>query len=294
MELTLKDRFPYLLIIRPANIVTAMADILAGTAISGLFFPSFWPSVLLLLLSTSCLYAGGIVFNDVFDADTDARERPERMIPSGRISIAQAMIYGLVLLGTGIVAAWLVGPVSAWIALGIALCALFYDRIMKHHGFIGPLFMGMCRAGNLLLGISLSIPVLNDWWWLGFLPLLFIFAVTLTSRGENTGANRRAILVSMGLDTIILLFLLFLISQSLQFDALPFALLWGYMNFRTKIKAWRVNTPENVKHAVKTGVISLIPLDACYAVAFGNFVPGLIVLALLPLSLFLARKFAVT
>jgi 4-hydroxybenzoate polyprenyltransferase len=46
--------------------------------------------------------------------------------------------------------------------------------------------------------------------------------------------------------------------------------------------------------AVKAGVISLIVMNASWAAAFGNMYLALIILLLLPLSLWLARAFAVT
>ncbi|NEP43227.1 MAG: UbiA family prenyltransferase, partial [Okeania sp. SIO2H7] len=73
----------YLQLMRPANIITAHADILVGYAASGATDPYRlgW-----LLLATTGLYGDGVVFNDVFDAELDAIERPERPIPSDRAS----------------------------------------------------------------------------------------------------------------------------------------------------------------------------------------------------------------
>ena len=61
---------------RPANIVTSVADVLAGIAISGYlanenFSATYISSILLLSISTIGLYGGGVVFNDVFDAELD-------------------------------------------------------------------------------------------------------------------------------------------------------------------------------------------------------------------------------
>jgi len=75
-----------------------MSDILAGAAIAGYFFELNTPSLLnliFLLLSTSCLYAGGIVFNDIFDLDIDRTERPERPIPRGQVSLKNARFLAL-------------------------------------------------------------------------------------------------------------------------------------------------------------------------------------------------------
>ena len=46
--------------------------------------------------------------------------------------------------------------------------------------------------------------------------------------------------------------------------------------------------------AVKMGVLSLIPLNASYVAGFGHWTLGLLVLLLLPISLGLAKRFAVT
>src|SRR5690606_41321380 len=87
---------------RPANIVTAIADVLAGIAISGILLmtatASLIPDVLLLCISTIGLYGGGIVFNDVFDIKIDMIEMPVRVIPSGKISIWVATCFGIQLL----------------------------------------------------------------------------------------------------------------------------------------------------------------------------------------------------
>src|SRR3569832_2105826 len=82
---------PYLQLVRPANLVTAAADILAGYAVAGCpdLRVLFW-----LLIATVGLYAGGIVFSDFFDAKLDASERPERPIPRGAVSIERAALMG--------------------------------------------------------------------------------------------------------------------------------------------------------------------------------------------------------
>src|SRR5688572_29941559 len=103
----------YLRLMRPANIVTAISDILAGTAIAGYSTNNDFGAlqvvpVLLLVLTTIGLYGGGVVFNDVFDADLDKVERPERPIPSGLIAKNKAALLGSLLLLMAIIAAFFV------------------------------------------------------------------------------------------------------------------------------------------------------------------------------------------
>src|ERR687889_847591 len=92
---------------RPANIVTALSDIVAGVAIAGYFTTKgisniSWLPVLLLCLSTIGLYGGGVVLNDVFDAELDAVERPGRPIPSGLVKKRNAAFLGGSLLLGGV------------------------------------------------------------------------------------------------------------------------------------------------------------------------------------------------
>jgi 4-hydroxybenzoate polyprenyltransferase len=74
----------------------------------------------------------------------------------------------------------------------------------------------------------------------------------------------------------------------------PFIGLFIFLIYSPLIRAYRTNSPENIKKAVVSGVLSIIVLDASLAVAFGGWQFGLIVLLLLPLSYILAKIFAVT
>ena len=133
---------------RPANMVTAVADIIAGVAIVGFLTPQVWTSdlffdIILLLVSTAGLYSGGIVYNDVFDYDQDKINRPERVLPSGRLTLGQAKLLGGQLFAIGVVAAFLVSIRCGFIAVGIVLLALLYDKFGKHHTILGPINMGL-------------------------------------------------------------------------------------------------------------------------------------------------------
>jgi len=291
---------PYLVLTRPANLLTAAADILAGAAITGFFSQhlntSTWLSLLALLTASVALYAGSVVFNDFFDAEPDRQQRPERPIPSGMVSRNNAAILGTSLFIIGIISASLVSNQSTLLALSIIAFALVYNSWGKHHVIVGPALMGLCRACNLLLGMSLITNGLFHNWPISGLPLLFVAAITLTSQGEVIGNNRLSIILAAVLDMTVLGVLLWLgMSKNIQFfSLLPFLLLWSGMNLRTKYQAITSNHPANIMRAVKTSVISLIPLDACYAVIFSNGSIALLILVLLPFSILLSKYFAVT
>lgn len=294
----------YLQLMRPANIITAWADVLAGFAASGSVvllnegIGQATPGVVSLawlLVSTTGLYGGGVVFNDVFDAELDAKERPERPIPSGRASRSGATLLGSLLLIVGLVAASQVSWLSATLALGIAFSALVYDAFAKHHPQLGPLNMGVCRGGNLLLGIS-AVPVIVEHWFLALIPIVYIAAITTLSRGEVHGSKTSTGVIALLLIGIVIGGLLGLgVLEDYQIlAALPFVVLFAGRVVLPFVKAISEPTPEQIRTAVKAGVLSLIVLDATLAAGFASWPYGLLVLSLLPISMALAKMFAVT
>lgn len=285
---------------RPANIVTSVADVLAGIAISGFLLQAVFHAgdvirFLLLCISTMGLYGGGVVFNDVFDYTLDKVERPERPIPRGTISIKEAALLGILLLTTGIITALLVSILSGLIATGIAVAALVYNRFSKHHSIIGPLNMGVCRGLNLLLGISIVAGAVPQWWFLAFVPVIYIAAITMISRGEVHGGRKDILLIAAFLYLIVIsCFLYFSFDKHRFISGLPFILAFAWMIFVPLIKAVISPVPGNIRKSVKAGVIAIILLNASWAAVFGMLYLALVIVLLLPLSLWLAKKFAVT
>jgi 4-hydroxybenzoate polyprenyltransferase len=287
-------------------VITAIADIWAGFAIAGAWDymginwmygdQQFWWNLLWLSLSTIGLYAGGVAFNDVADAELDAVERPERPIPSGRASKRTAFLMSASLLLFGIVFAFQVNQVAGFLALAVSACAVLYDYWGKHQRFFGPINMGLCRSGNLLLGISVAPEVLEKIWPIGLLPLIYVAAITMISRGEVHGKNRKALFAGGGMyaSIFVAIFALAYLESPGYLQVLPFLALLGYMIFPPLAKAIRTQEPKFIGKSVKAAVISLIIVNASLASAFSGWPIGIIVLLLLPISLWLAKKFAVT
>ncbi|WP_149303597.1 UbiA-like protein EboC [Pareuzebyella sediminis] len=292
----------YARLARPANLPTAAADILAGVAIAGVFVISgsgqggsilFLP-VLLLVLSSIFLYAGGVIFNDVFDLSIDRIERPERPIPSGIVPLKAAAVYGTAAMLIGIVLAFCVGRLSGIIACMLTFSILIYDSLAKKSDLLGPLVMGLCRGLNLILGISVLGSL--DFWWMAIVPIVYIFAITLISRGEVHGENKNHIVLAGVLYATVIFGILaisYFYTDSMLMTLL-YILVFVIMIFRPLVRAYSENSPANIKKAVMAGVISLIVLDAAIAATFSIWWYGLVILALLPLSIGLSKLFAVT
>ena len=154
--------------------------------------------------------------------------------------------------------------------------------------------MGYCRGLTLLLGIA----YLQHWeqWLYCLVPVLFVFAITMISQGEVHGNNRRNIALA-GCLYVFVIFYVSILNQKTAMPLvfqLPFFLLFAIMVLLPLVKAYQVNTPLNIKKAVKAGVVSIVILDATMAVAHTNVGYALAILLLFPLAIGLAKLFAVT
>ncbi|MGK6350047.1 UbiA-like protein EboC [Parapedobacter sp. DT-150] len=291
---------PFLQLMRPANVMTAISDVLAGAAIAMLYLGNgstalSWPTLALLALATAGLYGGGVVFNDVFDAALDAKERPERPIPSGRVPLLHAVYWGTALFAVGVLAAGLIGVVSGGIAIAIVLMCLVYDRWAKHHAVMGPVAMGLCRGLNLLLGISYAIPALEQAWFLAFIPVVYIAGVTTISRGEVHGGKKMPLLLSAGLYALVIgLIAYFGVFRGEIGLGLGMLAAFALFIYPPLMRAVKTQDAPDIRKAVKHGVLGLIFMNAAWTAAAGSWPLTLLVLSLFPISIWLSKLFSVT
>jgi 4-hydroxybenzoate polyprenyltransferase len=285
----------YLQLLRPPNIATALADVLAGFGVAGLGNPRALPW---LLVGTACLYGGGIVLNDVFDRHVDAVERPERPIPSGRVPAVHAARLGCGLLALGLAAASMTTQAATAIAAAIVVAVLLYDMWGKRQRLLGPINMGACRGLNLLLGMAAVPAAVAGHWALALISLTYICAITAVSRGEVFGGTRAAAILALTLLCGVLVALLAVSIRPAQFSAMAMAvMLTGVLAWRVLPPFWRAlhdSAPARIGQAVRTGVLSLVLLDGVLAAAYAGMIYSLAVLAIAFLAVRLARLFAVT
>ena len=83
----------YIEIIRPGNVVMAVIAVVLVAIVAD----SYTIPVLLGMLSVFFAISGGNVINDVFDYKIDSINRPDRPIPSGRISLENPRKYAYLL-----------------------------------------------------------------------------------------------------------------------------------------------------------------------------------------------------
>ncbi|MFP5347707.1 MAG: SCO3242 family prenyltransferase [Actinomycetes bacterium] len=185
-------------LVRAPAALSVPGDSLAGSAASG------WPAgrrAWALPLASASLYWAGMALNDYADRHLDATERPERPIPSGRVSprTALGIATGLTLTGTGIAGA-AGGRRSAALATALAAAVWAYDLSAKA-GPLGAAAMAATRGLDVLLGASAGPSASLR---AAVAPAALVTghtaAVTVLSRGEVHGAKpgtaRRALAVT--------------------------------------------------------------------------------------------------
>jgi 4-hydroxybenzoate polyprenyltransferase len=123
----------WLQLCRFAAVFTAMADIFLGYFLT---HDELGPrrEFGLLLGASSCLYLAGMVFNDVFDREIDALERPKRPIPSGRVPVRGAATLGAALVAGGLVLSGAVAINSLIVAGALTVCIFLYDGLLRRIG----------------------------------------------------------------------------------------------------------------------------------------------------------------
>jgi hypothetical protein len=135
---------------RVSNLPTVWTNVLAGVVLSGAAVTA--RPAMLLLLSLSLFYVGGMFLNDAFDREFDRHNRPDRPIPAGDVTAATVFAYGFALLALGFALLLAVGYATpagtGWRApiagALLATAIVLYDAWHKDNP-VGPFLMGLCR-----------------------------------------------------------------------------------------------------------------------------------------------------
>lgn len=145
----------------------------------------FW-RLPLLLLGVSLLYTGGMFLNDAFDEEFDRLRRPERPIPSGKISAARVWQYGFAQLLAGILLVLCCGKLAGLIAGVLAFFIVIYDFT---HKFLvaSPWLMGACRFWVYIIASIIGADGLNGFAVFGGVALAFyVVGLSYVARRESS------------------------------------------------------------------------------------------------------------
>ncbi len=180
----MNQKFRTLLILgRVSNLPTVWSNCLAGWWLGGGGNLSRLP---LLLFGVSLLYTGGMFLNDAFDEEFDRLRRPERPIPSGKISAAQVWGHGFGLLAAGIILLLACGRLAGAGAAMLAFFIVLYD--FTHKFFTAsPWLMGACRFWVYVIAGATGAEGLNGFPVFGGAALaLYVVGLSYVARRESS------------------------------------------------------------------------------------------------------------
>ncbi|WP_298519907.1 UbiA family prenyltransferase [uncultured Methanobrevibacter sp.] len=172
---------PYIEILRPGNaLMGAIAIILVAIIDKTISIP-----IILAMIAVFFETAAGNVINDYFDYKIDLINKPERPIPSGRISPKNGRNHGYLLFLLGTICGFLISYLTNnWIPFAIVLIAdivlYLYAYKLKSTPLIGNLTVGfMTGFGFVFGGFTLNNPdIILTSIYLGF------FAFVMTTARE--------------------------------------------------------------------------------------------------------------
>lgn len=280
---------------RVSNLPTVWTNVAAGMALSG---AGFAIEILAgVALAMSLFYVGGMYLNDAFDRDIDARERPERPIPSGLVPAGTVFQIGFALLAAGWLMLVAIGygtdAGTGWRAplVGAILAGtiVVYDMWHKANP-VGPLIMGLCRmlvyicaalaiAPFVSAGVAVAAAV----------ALSYLIGLTYAAKQESLGRIANA--WPLGFLAIAAVYGLWAATTGIAgFLAAAAFLGWLAWSLLFLLRPGRVNVPR----AVVSLIAGLCLLDATLIAAAGHGWLALLAGAAFLLTLAFQRRIAGT
>lgn len=176
------------IIIRPLNVAIAGLSILVAASLVQPFHFSL--PVACAILSTMLITGGANVINDFFDLAIDRINRPERILPAGRLRPAAAKNYAIILFACGNFFSIFINVIAVLIAVSTSFLLLVYSWKLKRLPLSGNLVVSLATAlafiyatwaaesGLLHMQIARS-GVIMQGWYAGIFPAVFAFLMHL-------------------------------------------------------------------------------------------------------------------
>jgi len=298
-NVSIKD---YLVLVRLPNLFTLPSNILVGMAtVSSLAFTltSFTQFLLLVTISV-LLYCVGIVLNDLYDFDIDKKERPNRPLPSGKISRRSAIVLVAIFSTLALILSLHVS-FSTLVISSILFSVIFgYDKYLKNTQ-AGPFTIASARVMNILLGTSVSLRSVDS--YSQIVTLTFVLIITFVyvsligfiSRYEVHGFsdNTKLLLPPAIVATVIFSIILFTLMGFFKLESLIILSLFSFIMIISFSRIYRRDSGRT-QQIVRNMILSIIVLDSTFLTGIIGIELGLVVLTLMAPLLVLANKMYMT
>lgn len=249
---------------RISNLPTTFTNVMVGVAIGayGAVEPIdsgvVWTSIAIAWPAVACFYIAGMAMNDLVDVRLDAQERPQRPIPSGRVSRRAAAIFIIALFAIGVIVLSQINQTAVRTGLTLIVLIVLYNFLHARTA-VSVLLLGLARGMVYAVGAAAIMPAM-DWPHIeivGGAMALYVAGFSLIARREMQPQARQLRIVAILLPCIVLAPLPFLWPAMLLFVALTLAVL-------AHTVCLYVTSPEKTKNAVMLWIASICLIDAMY------------------------------
>lgn len=266
------------------------ADVLASSAIAQV---ALGVDVVRAMVASVLIYGAGMVWNDIADRELDRKQRPERPLPSGDLSMGFAVIFGLLLLGGGIG----LSPCPTHHGL-IAGLVLVYDFLGKRLEWLGALNMGVLRALNLSTGLFLAGDAIPDEARRALLIAalcygIYIVAVTFVGIFEDTPSVRGRTVATVQAAPPLAAFAGICVVQGAFWPAPAIAslpVLW-FLRRNARTREW---TQQQIRRSMMFLLLGTMLYTSMLTLAAGRWPEAVGILVAIPIAKRIARSIALT
>src|SRR4051812_14290720 len=180
---------PWLRMARVSNTPTTVSDTVAGAVLVSASVAA--GPVAVVAVAIALFYTAGMILNDVMDLAIDRRERPERPLPSGEISVRAAVAAVVALFVAGEILLLLEGWEGAAAGLGLIALIVLYDAWHKGNA-LSPVLMAGCRAMvYVVAGLAIAGALNAELWGAAALLLVYVVGLTQVAKAEGGGVLAR-------------------------------------------------------------------------------------------------------
>jgi geranylgeranylglycerol-phosphate geranylgeranyltransferase len=276
-----------LAVTRPVNsLVAGLAALLGYIIATG----TFAPFALLLVPVVFAITAGGNVFNDLCDLEIDRINRPDRPLPSGKVSPRAAGAFAAALFAAGLALSVPAGLPCVVIAVVNSLLLVLYAKSLKQTVFLGNAAVAYLSASVYPFGGALAgIPAMVHTFPLAGMTFLAMLSRELLKDAEDvpgdSAAGARTVPVVHGVKRTVV-FAYACAIGAIAVSLLPVVPWWGkhylagigvadLVIFAGAAVALRCRTPECVRASrattiLKAGMFLALAVITAAALLSGN------------------------
>lgn len=271
----------YLALARVSNSPTVFTNVLSGAALAGSL--ALGLEIVLLTVAMISFYTAGMFLNDLCDYAVDRRERPERPLPSGIVSLVEAAVFVITLFGASLLLLLFLGTAPFLSGLALVGVIVLYDLWHKTNP-LSPLVMAAARMLVYVTAfVAFSARISEELIVAGGLLALYIVGLTYLARGET--GNR---LAGYGPAAVLFLPVIYFAFQAPQVGTLALLVLFaGWVSYSLSF-VYR-GKRRNVGGAVGRLIAGVALYDALVLSMAGTLTGVVLALGAFGATLFLQR-----